>query len=199
MQWLDEDFLLNCLLLQGQAVQDQDNKGKGILMRKNNGHHSPDDRRYESSAPPAVTTPNLIQTQVFNNATLSTCKVAKSNYLLCHVSPSEWNKLTAAGQIFVKLYIGRVGITVCQENWSVIKNVQKSTAGGIFNRQFLAAHLLFVVAMSMFFTLHCNFQEWPPSTCTAACRASGHDNALHKIIPWHLAIHTCMCPCGSMC
>jgi hypothetical protein len=108
--------LLNCLLLQGQAVQDQDNKGKGILIHKNNGHHSPDDRRYESSAPPAVTTPNLIQTQVFNNATPSTCEVAKSNYLLCHVSPSEWNKLAAAGQIFVKLYIGRVSITICQEN-----------------------------------------------------------------------------------
>ena len=30
-------------------------------------------------------------------------------------------------------------------------------------------------------------------------RASGHDNAHHNIIPWHLAIHTCMCPCGSRC
>ena len=105
----------------------------------------------------AVTTATLIQTQVC--ATRSIWKVADSNYLLCRGSPSEWNKLTTAGQIFVKFYIGREGTAICRENWSVVENGQKSTAGGIFNSQVWQL-ICCLLLLCLCVLLHCNFQVW---------------------------------------
>ena len=128
------------LLLQGQAVQDHDNKGKCNKILKNTGithlmtkHYITGDVNPQKCRCDNSKSHTNTSLQYSHSWHMDSCK--QQLFTLSRLSFWTGTNWPLLDKFLWNFISGRASIAICRENWSVVKNWQKSTDGGIFNSQ----------------------------------------------------------------